>query len=104
MGTRVTNFANGPLPEQFEAFAYFTPDRTEWALPRDAALAYLDWCEGQKLCVLGWEAWYPTSSGPAVVSGSFFNQSGIALNRAALLREAGRNMWGEIVFNITVQT
>jgi hypothetical protein len=101
MEPNVTHYDNGPLPEHLAFAAYFTSNRQEWALPKAEALAYLDWCEGKALSVLGFEVWSPTTSGPTVVEFGVGNVEGIAATRDGIKQVADQdvNRW---VFNIMV--
>jgi hypothetical protein len=64
MAEKTIDCANGPLPGAFDSVAYFTEDRREWALPKQNALAYLDWCEQHELSVLGFEVDADNPSSP----------------------------------------
>jgi len=97
-----SNLSNGPLPQAFEASAYFNSDRTEWALPKSQALAYIDWCEGEGLQVVGFDVWYPTAQGPTVLVTSAGRAVGNAANRRALSDHPGVDETGALVFNIWV--
>jgi hypothetical protein len=99
---RVTEYRNGPLPERFEAAAYFTGNRGEWALPKVEALDYLDWCEHGGLTVLGFDVWYPTTPGPTVTDLGLGNVEGVEAVRAAIRDHPGRHVSGTVVFNIWV--
>jgi len=102
MAHHITEYANGPLPAHLQPAAYFTGDRREWALPKAAALDYVDWCEGQGLRVLGFEVWYPTTPGPTVTDVGLGNVEGTAAVRARILEHPERYVWGPVVFNFTV--
>lgn len=102
MEFQTTEYSNGPLPAHLEPAAYFTGDRREWALPKAAALDYLDWCECQGLRVLGFEVWYPTTPGPTVTDFGLGNVEGVAASRDRIREHPGRYVSGPVVFNITV--
>ena len=99
----MTQYANGPLPRQFEGLAYFTQDRKEWALPKEAALEYLAWCDQHGLQVLGFEVWYPTSFGPTVIAGDVGNDVGVRPNAEAIRNHPARDVHGPLVFNISAR-
>ena len=98
----IKEYGNGPLPAHFEPAAYFTSDRSEWALPKAEALDYLDWCERRSLRVLGFEVWYPTTPGPTVTDFGLGNVEGVTAARAGIREHPGSDLSGPVVFNITV--
>lgn len=62
-------YGNGPLPLHFKERAYFTSEKSEFALRQKDALEYLNWCKAKGLAVLGYEVWYATTPGPTVPAG-----------------------------------
>jgi hypothetical protein len=102
MESRVTRYANGPLPEHLEHAAYFTVDRKEWALPKAEAILYLDWCEREDFKVLGFDVWYPTSPDPTVADLGIGNIEGIAATLEGIQQHPGCDVYGPVVFNIWV--
>lgn len=102
MESDLKEYGNGPLPAHLASTAYFTKDRGEWALPKEAALSYLDWCEQLGLTVLGFEVWYPTMPGPTVTDLGLGNVQGVVAARAGIREHPGQREEGPVVFNITV--
>jgi hypothetical protein len=98
------HFANGLLPEHLEAFAYFTEDRREWALPKAEALAYINWCDEKRLRVVGFDVWRPTRPGPTVVVTSAGDVDGNEATRGALRDHPAGDADGDFVFNICIDT
>ena len=90
--------SNGPLPGSMESRAHFDEGGHEFALTRDDALEYLNWCEGRGLNVLGFDAWMPTRPGPTVINGGGFEGD------ASACRVAITGFPGDLVFNIWVET
>jgi hypothetical protein len=100
--THVTDFGNGPLPEHLESSTYFTAGRREWALPKAAALEYLDWCEAQGLGVHGFDIWYPTKPSPTVTDEGLGNVEGVAAARESIRRHPGEYASGQVVWSCPV--
>ncbi|HJW13120.1 MAG TPA: hypothetical protein VJ776_00410 [Thermoanaerobaculia bacterium] len=94
----VRECSNGPLPRSMESRAYFDETGREFALTRDDALEYLNWCEGRGLTVLGFDAWMPTRPGPTVINGGEFEGD------ASACRVAIDDFTGDSIFNIWVET
>jgi hypothetical protein len=100
--SELLQFSNGPLPQRFEARAYFTGGRKEFALRPADALAYLNWCDEQGLLVLGFDTWLPTMPGPTVVNGGEFEGDALACRERI---QVGQVEGGtDSVLNIWVQT
>ena len=90
--------ANGPLPASFQARAYFTANRGEFALGPGDALEYLNWCDQEGLTVLGFDTWEPSQPGPTVVNGGEFEGDG-----AACREKIRSGDFQKLVLNIWVQ-
>ena len=92
--------SNGPLPRSFEPRAYFTVNRSEFALWREDAVEYLNWCDEQGLTVLGFDLWVATQPGPTVVDGGEFEGDSSACRKAisagefaGVARDSVVNIW-----------
>lgn len=92
-------YRNGPLPTILAHRAYIAAESHEFALPHDAALAYLEWCSSHRYAILGLETWLPTSPGPTAIAGAVA-EGGTDVCRDAMTRYIA--MFGpDIVFNIS---
>jgi hypothetical protein len=98
----VLDCSNGPLPRSLEPRAYFNVNRSEFALWREDAIEYLNWCDDQGLTVLGFDLWVATQPGPTVVDGGEFEGDSAACRKAI---NAGEFVGAtrDSVFNIWVQ-
>lgn len=94
--------ANGPLPRSLESRAYFTVNRSEFALWRADAIEYLDWCDDHGFTVLGFDVWVATQPGPTVVNGGEFEGDASACRKAIRAGEFA-SVAGDPVYNIWVQ-
>lgn len=65
----ILSCSNGPLPKWLEPRAYFSRDRHEFALKREDALEYLEWCQREGLRVLGFDIWAAADPSPSVLEG-----------------------------------
>lgn len=96
----VRNCSNGPLPQWLESRATFSRDKHEFALKREDAIEYLDWCQKQGLRVLGFDLWTAADPRPAVLGGVDEGFEGNAQEcRAAI---TSPEFPGEPLFNIWV--
>jgi len=96
----IRNCSNGPLPRWLEPRATFSRDKHEFALKKDDALEYLDWCQKQGLRVLGFDLWAAADPRPAVLGGA---DEGFEGNAAECLTAIStRDFPGEPLFNIWV--
>lgn len=95
----IRSCSNGPLPKWLEPRARFSPDGHEFALTKEDALEYLDWCQKEGLRVLGFDVWAAADPAPA----SFEEDSGVEGN-ARECRDAisSRDFPGDPLFNIWV--
>lgn len=57
-------YSNALLPEKFASVAYLSPNGQEFALPRDASVAFLRRCHQNGIQVLGFDVWLPTEPKP----------------------------------------
>ena len=64
-------YSNAFLPEKFDSVAYLSPNGQEFALPRDAAVAFLRRCLQNGIQVLGFDVWLPTEPKPT----DFFSEN-----------------------------
>ena len=93
---------NGPLPQDFKERAYLAAN--EFALYKEDALKYLQWCKANGYEVLGYEIWFPTNPGPAPLlaggNGDADTCYNFILNDDFAEEEKKRGL--NIVFNICV--
>jgi len=98
----VLECSNGPLPRSLESRAYFSVNRSEFALWREDAIEYLNWCDDHGLTGLGFDLWVATQPGPTVVGGAEFEGDSSACRKVIDAGEFGRTT-RDSVFNIWVQ-
>lgn len=65
---QIEMLGNGPLPQDFKKRAYLAAN--EFALYKEDALKYLQWCKANGYEVLGYEIWFPTNPGPTTLIAS----------------------------------
>lgn len=63
-------YNNALLPDEFDSTAYLSPNGQEFALPREAAVAFLQRCQQNGIQVLGFDVWLPTEPKPT----AFFSE------------------------------
>ena len=99
---KIEMWRNGPLPQNFKRHAYFAA--YEFALYKDDALEYLQWCKVNGYEVVGYETWFPTKPGPTVLiaggRGDADTCYKLILNDDFAKEEKERGL--KIVFNISV--
>ena len=93
-----TIYRNGTLPTALAHRAYITTDGREFALPYDAALEYLRWCDSHQYEIVGLETWRATSPGPTVIAGAVAEGCADSC-RDAMARYVAK-FGADIVFNI----
>ena len=72
LGNEMTKrYSNALLPDEFDSVAYLSPNGQEFALPRDAAVAFLRRCQQNGIQVLGFDVWLPTEPKPT----DFFSEN-----------------------------
>ena len=98
----VLECSNGPLPRSLESRAYFSVNRSEFALWREDAIEYLNWCDDHGLTVLGFDLWVASQPGPTVVNGGEFEGDSSACRRVISTGDIG-GAARDSVFNIWVQ-
>ena len=59
-------YGNGFLPNEFKNRAYISTNEQEFALHRDDAIEYINWCIEKNIKVLGYDTWIPTEPGPTI--------------------------------------
>lgn len=64
-------YNNALLPDEFDSTAYLSPNGQEFALPREAAVAFLQRCQQNGIQVLGFDVWLPTEPKPT----AFFSEN-----------------------------
>lgn len=101
MSKNIKYFSNGPLPIQFEKRAIFDEDGTEWALYKNDAIEYLNWCIEKNLIVLGFDLAEP--EGVVYPWGESGNaQEMIEIIQSANLDEVKKEIGVKPAFNIWV--